>query len=835
MARCRRVIRRFAAALIAVCICSLPAYAQEEPDGPEVADDIPPEALPDLLDAADEVRDRLIQVDAQLGEASTPEETEADAVRVDALIEKLRTQAEAAGSLLEQPMSPAEIESAVRRWQIIMEDIEGEKEAVESRIEELETTRAELQELSKRWLGIRDAWRSDSSVSTEVLEPAQEQIESLLSSISERIKEFTRRLEPLLEWQSSLAMNRRAAGEIREKFRSKSALVRSRLFESDSPPLWQSGPTEASWSEQFQETVRRIQRSFWEEFWPRYGSRTPIHGVLVVVLLVTAGWVWLRRRRYQEDGFDSDERRLSDRAFSAALILGLLASLPFYPRMPTAIGLVLGLVGLYPVLRVATRLVDHPLDRLLWLLGGLFVVHRFYLMLGSQSRAGRILLVADGLATIALLILVLRSPARRRLAESNQIFAATVLLLPIFIALLLIGVVAEVFGLARLAGILVGGTLLSVYAAVVLSTATTIVLIVARLLLKSPVGQRFRSVRLHGSEIEREFSRWLRFGAVVWWLAIVLRHFSVRESVFAWMGSVLSYPITMGSLTVRMQDILLLLVTLWISLQLSRFVRFALEEEALPPLSLARGVPTAISRGASYVVITLGFLFAFASAGIDVNQLTVLFGAFGVGIGFGLQNLVNNFVSGLILIFERPIQVGDLVEFQNQMGHVRGIGIRASVVRTFSGAELIVPNGDLVSSQVTNWNLSDRRRRVEIQVQLPVESDPQPAIDIMVGAATAHPNVSEDPAPTVCARGFDEGAMLLELWCWTSDTSVTIETKSDLTLVILRRFRENGIRFAVPRRALRWEQGMVPDNELKNPSQELEERSSSGWRQPDSL
>ncbi len=161
-------------------------------------------------------------------------------------------------------------------------------------------------------------------------------------------------------------------------------------------------------------------------------------------------------------------------------------------------------------------------------------------------------------------------------------------------------------------------------------------------------------------------------------------------------------------------DLIVFVGTVYVATLLSRFVRFVLDEEVYPRVALGRGLPSTISVLTNYGILTLGFFVAISVAGIDLSRLTIILGALSVGIGFGLQNVVNNFVSGLILVFERPIQVGDTVEVGQLLGHVKRIGFRSSTVRTYDGAEVIVPNGNLIASEVINWTLSDRTRRIII-------------------------------------------------------------------------------------------------------------------------
>ena len=159
-------------------------------------------------------------------------------------------------------------------------------------------------------------------------------------------------------------------------------------------------------------------------------------------------------------------------------------------------------------------------------------------------------------------------------------------------------------------------------------------------------------------------------------------------------------------------------VAVWASFLVSRFLRFLLEEDVYHHWHLERGIPQAISTIVHYAVLLPGFFLGLAALGVDLTKITILAGAFTVGVGFGLQTVINNFVCGLILLFERPIKVGDVVQVDEDIGEVRRIGIRACVIRTADGSEVIVPNGTIISNKVTNWTFSDRYRAVEVPVSV---------------------------------------------------------------------------------------------------------------------
>jgi small-conductance mechanosensitive channel len=177
-------------------------------------------------------------------------------------------------------------------------------------------------------------------------------------------------------------------------------------------------------------------------------------------------------------------------------------------------------------------------------------------------------------------------------------------------------------------------------------------------------------------------------------------------------------------------------------------------------------------------------------------------GALGVGIGFGLQNVVNNFISGLILIFERPIQIGDVIERGDLLGIVKKIGIRASMIRTFAGAEVIVPNGELISREVTNWTLSDKVRRIEIQVGVAYGTDPTKVLTILKNLTTNSEDILDNPEAMVLFNGFGASSLDFELRFWTANSEGWLQLKSDMTVKIHKALKQAKIEIPFPQRDL---------------------------------
>ena len=204
--------------------------------------------------------------------------------------------------------------------------------------------------------------------------------------------------------------------------------------------------------------------------------------------------------------------------------------------------------------------------------------------------------------------------------------------------------------------------------------------------------------------------------------------------------AVLDAKFERGAISISPGGVLEFVLTVWAAYLLSAFIRFVLKEDVYPRIGIATGKSYAVSSLLHYFILALGFTVAIAALGVNLSKLTVLTGAFGVGIGFGLQSVVNNFVSGLILLFERPIHVGDTVEVGDLLGKVRRIGIRASTVHTRQGADIIVPNSQLISEKVTNWTLSDQLRRIDLPVGVNYSAAPKEVIKVLENVAHGKPS-----------------------------------------------------------------------------------------------
>jgi small-conductance mechanosensitive channel len=234
-----------------------------------------------------------------------------------------------------------------------------------------------------------------------------------------------------------------------------------------------------------------------------------------------------------------------------------------------------------------------------------------------------------------------------------------------------------------------------------------------------------------------------------------------------------------------------------------RLVRFFLEQDVLPRLALEPGVDGAISGLTRYVLGGSGLLLALGALGIDASQIALVAGALGVGIGFGLQGIVANFIAGIVLMLERPVRLGDFIEVGSLVGSVERIGLRSSTVKGLDGAEVIVPNESLISREVVNWTLSDRRRRVEVKVGVAYGTDPHRVIEILRRVATEHRDPAVGVDVEVLFRAFGESSLDFSLEFWARSFAASIELKSEIGLAVHDALVAAGIEIPFPQRDVR--------------------------------
>jgi small-conductance mechanosensitive channel len=235
---------------------------------------------------------------------------------------------------------------------------------------------------------------------------------------------------------------------------------------------------------------------------------------------------------------------------------------------------------------------------------------------------------------------------------------------------------------------------------------------------------------------------------------------------------------------------------------LAKIISSKVLSKILSKFNLEEGLMFTLIRISHYLVISIGALVAFQFVGIDLSGLAVILGFLSVGIGFGLQNVTSNFISGLILLFERPIKVGDRVTVGDTVGYVTNIKIRATTIRTLNNISIIVPNSDFISNNVINWTHGDKKIRIELKVGVSYSSDLDLVLSTLKKVALENNEVLKDPEPEVHLLNFGDSSWEMNLRVWIPDPRKYYYVCSDLNCEIVRNFRKNGIEIPFPQRDL---------------------------------
>lgn len=286
---------------------------------------------------------------------------------------------------------------------------------------------------------------------------------------------------------------------------------------------------------------------------------------------------------------------------------------------------------------------------------------------------------------------------------------------------------------------------------------------------------------------------------MVYLIATLLLLWQESAGLITRLWTYLTQPFTFGRITVSISSVIIGLIVVVLTIVVSRSASALIERRIANRRHIDPGLRYTIARLVRYVVITVGSLLALKQAfAIDLTSIAVIFTALSVGIGFGLQYLAADIASGFILLFERPIRVGDRITVGQDEGDVQSINLRTTVVTTNDRIAIIVPNSKLVSERVINWSYGDPRARIAIPVGVADDSDTDLVTDTLIEAAKGVDNVLIDPPPRVQFLNFGEYALEFRLLVWTSQPQRNVQIRSDINYRIAQLFRERGIKIPYP-------------------------------------
>jgi small-conductance mechanosensitive channel len=671
---------------------------------------------------------------------------------------------------------------------------------LEARIEVFEALIEEADQARKKWeVTLKDIENEESSAS--IAEEIKTRLDSLIS-VEESILVHT---NEIIEYEVHI---NRMSQQIDQLVDQLDDFLGNRLWARDSAPLWalESDTLSGDYGvDQLKKILMANKRSL-VNYYQLYRPSFFIHLTVLTIILI----LFLRIRSTSKRHPEYQDLYFLYHALKRPLLSSLLVSLIFglwiYTNEPQVMGEAMIIIAIISVMGIQYGLVDKAFRYPLLLLGFIYVFNYLQSVLPIGTLFQRAFMGMEALVVIAYIIWVGKLFKRLKPSIPYGWIRALVRLIPLATIFIVGSLLSNVVGSVRLSRVLLSGIIDCAALALIYLTAVRILSGMVAYLLRTPYAHVFNLIRENFELLERRLSLFFQYAGFILWLRSTLIIFGFLDNILEWFEDIWSFGQTFGTVTITVGGILGFFMIVIISWWLARILQLLLERELFDRLSVSKGIPHAISTTIYYVFIGLGFLMAVSYAGFDLNQISLVIGALGVGIGFGLQNVISNFVSGLILTFERPINVGDTVEVGPLMGKVSDMGLRSSKVITYDGSEVIVPNSNLVTNEVINWTLSDNRRRLTIPVTAAYGTDPHEVLTVMREAVMNHPKVLNYPMPLTLFDGFGDSSLNFRVLFWVHfEESLTV--KSEIGLQIFDALKEKGIEIPIPQRVITMKPG----------------------------
>ena len=760
------------------------AESAEQPAAKEEKEESPP-GLAELVHMSSELNERLNRLQRQSGTVfdltAAQKWYDAITVKLDKLTERVQTQ-----KSIEKPtyQDLTELKAVIRAEDNANQD---QIDNITAAIRKVESWRIEWLKESRQWT----KWQEDllQSVSSSTVEQTFTRAQKTISEALDLIRE---NLEPLLVGQQKVEELRYRIYKLDAEADELIMAVRGDVLQKQTPVMF---------SERFFSNLRR---AFLFELpkklrisWPDKDFFVAEVWVIILQIVVALGIAFgVKRRRGQLQEM-SRWRFVARRPYAAGLTVAIPFLSAFYGPLPATWRLLLWTVAGISLSRLASGITTDVWKRsAIYGLAAVVIMNQILTAMGVPGACVRVYVFV--VALIGCLFFLWRSIKTAR-DGSSALYCWVMRLGALF---LLVVFSAELIGQTVFAMQVFDATNRSVIFVLFGWMLITLTRGGLELVVKGPVFQKVFFLKENAAQISQ---RMMFLVQVLIWsfiFANILVDWGIYNLPSEAIQGFLALGFTAGSTKVTIGLILAAIAILYGSFLISWAIRTVLMEEVLRRRQVDLGVRMSMARLVHYVLILVGFMIALSALGFDLKNITILGGALGIGIGFGLQTVVSNFVCGLILLFERPLKVGDVIELGTQRGRVKKLGLRATVVQTFDQAEVVVPNTDLISNQVTNWTLADRRMRLTIPVGVAYGSDIELVMKTLAEIAEANTLVLKDPAPQVLFSALGASSLDFEFRIWLADFNDRRQVQSELLIEIDRRFRELEIEIPFPQNDL---------------------------------
>jgi potassium efflux system protein len=767
-------------------------------DGSEAAPLSSPAAqpipLPRIADRAKELHGRMVEIYQQL--SSTQELLPSESV-IQKRAQDIRERALYVDALVKGIPTSMDLRDEDQYWVFLNRQFTSERKLLTSRAISLGDQIQFLELEQSVWQATLEQIRHTRGIQGVVGRVQQEvnAIEAARTKVQEQ-------LNLALTLQNQISQQDQQITEVLEQLSQARVQMRGHLFERDGHPFWKARELrnlDRPMTLSVHGTIDRELRGTGDLL----GSHK-LRALFALALYGLSLFSVFKLRAYisarDTAELPPQSQTICSRPYSVALVVALLGTIGRFQSATSGIVILFGLLWLIPTLRLLPPLI-RP--------GPRFLFHAFLpilllegarILIPFSPALKRDVFVLNMVLALSLLAYLIRPARLRHWGMEDRSSRLLILGVRAGIALLALSLTSNFFGFLSLSQVLGISVLFGFFGGAALYTAARVLTLMLMILLRTEWAQVLLGVRL--ALFERWSGRVLASAAILIWLNGLSQLLTIHDLIISTISDGLKYSFGYGNLRVTFGGFLSVSLIVLVGCVLARVFTFILKRFLLPTMPLQRGVAHAISTVTYYLLLLLVAIVSLAAAGVELNKFTVLTGALGVGLGFGLQNVVNNFVSGLILLFERPIHLGDTVEIGGLVGTVRRIGSRSSTILTFQGAEVIVPNSNLLSNQMINWTLSSQWRRVDVPIRVAYRTDPERVLRLLIEVAESNPHVIRERPPTAYFLGFGDSALNFELHFWSARQDTWFQLRSEVVIAVAKALQNAGIEIPFPQQDL---------------------------------
>ena len=688
------------------------------------------------------------------------------------------------------------IENARREWRGYENTLVGWQTTITNRVAELDITLFNVQVEKQTW-----ELTKKTAKELDIPKESVTRISEVISSSKELLKALKSKQDSIIFIQNKITDFQIMVNGVLDTLEEYRKELQSEYFTQDSPAIWHAGDSTMNFKnakDQFATSLKEQTKSI-ELFADNNLSNIYLHIIIFIFLLVLFYYLNIDYNKHDipENSNTIRIKYFLLRYFLSSFLLTLILSLLIYSNIPSAIRELMAILLLIPTILLYSAILPKSFRKLLFYVVILFLIGELHIFFTAKTLFTRVLMmIQDGLYIWIMFHLIkIKNPIGYVSKEGwLKVIASTANFLAI---IAIASIVCNIIGYVNLSIIISNTLVTALIVPIILSLLVYILMALFTSLFKTKFFQHSNIIKSNEEKIISKLYTLLIYFSIFLWIRSILVALGLAEEVGNWLLGVMNNEWKVGSVNTSFGGIIAFFLVILITSIVTKGLKYLLEDEIFPRIKLGRGVPGAISMVVRYTLVAFGIYIALSAAGIDLGQFGLIAGALGVGIGFGLQSVVFNFIAGLILAFERPIQKGDTIEIGTLIGDVMSIGVRASTIRTYDGADVIVPNGNLISNDLINWTFSDRVKRREIKVGVAYGTNPHQVMELLVKVASENEHVLPFPKPWPLFEGFGDSSLKFQIRFWVNfDQGMTV--KSQVAMNIYDALADAGIQIPFP-------------------------------------